>query len=238
MCTEGKKTAEWQIVILKLLTIYDWYTGGHAVAYLYRTNICILIFTPEHSNRPHNPMGMVFWSTSNRSILSQLCTILTIGKTNQKKKKGIKHSPQFCVTLTEVKPPLSGAAKVLEPSQDKSLCRLCLCLAKRQIKPQWFQTWVSSAAVHLWALLYKISATNPTSALRFSTCLPRWLCPMPMPSIFRHRTHRGCWYSPRPGWEKYPLVHVSDGLSISGEDRPGPQMQFKDFLWLGRATDR
>lgn len=145
----GGKRQQWQIVILKLLTIYDWYTGGHAVAYLYRTNICILmIFTPEHGNRPHSPTGTVFWSTSNRSILSQLCTILTIGKTNQK--KGIKHSPRFCVTLTEVKPPLSGAIKVLEPSQDKPLYRLCLYLAKRQTRM--VPNLVSSAAVHLWAL--------------------------------------------------------------------------------------
>lgn len=79
---------------------------------------------------------------------------------NKPKKKGIKRSPWFCVTLTEVKPPLSRAIKVLEPSQDKPLYRLCLCLAKRQIKPS------------LGPLVQNetIPAASLTLALRFSTC--------------------------------------------------------------------
>lgn len=40
--------------------------------------------TPEHSNRPHNPTGTVFWSTSSIHILSRLCLILTTGKVNKK----------------------------------------------------------------------------------------------------------------------------------------------------------
>lgn len=101
MCTGGEysRLADRHF---KTVTIYHCYTGGHAVAYLYRSNNCVLIFTPEHSNRPHNPMGTVFWSTSNISILPQLCTTLTIGK--MKKKKSIKSLSWFSVTLTKVKP--------------------------------------------------------------------------------------------------------------------------------------
>lgn len=130
-----------------------------------------MIFTPEHGNRPHSPTGTVFWSTSNRSILSQLCTILTIGKTNQKKRHKTLTSVLCDINRSKTSPQRGskGAGAKSRQTPLQAVPMLSKETNQNGSKPGKFSSSSSLGLVQN----ETIPATNLTSALRFSTCLPR-----------------------------------------------------------------